>query len=66
VIGVSVLAAFSLSFWWVKPIENSQVWASLVLYVGAVFWCLLTRPSPLAKASARRPEEIAGGSFERP
>jgi hypothetical protein len=31
-----------------------------------VFWCLLTRPSPLAKASARRPEEIAGGSFERP
>jgi alpha-1,6-mannosyltransferase len=66
VIGVSVLAAFSLSFWWVKPIENSQVWASLVIYVGAVFWCLLTRPSPLAKASARRPEEIAGGSFERP
>jgi hypothetical protein len=66
VIGVSVLAAFSLSFWWVKPIENSQVWASLVLYVGAVLWCLLTRPSPLAKASARRPEEIAGGSFERP
>jgi hypothetical protein len=61
VIGVSVLAAFSLSFWWVKPIENSQVWASLVLYVGAVLWCLLTRPSPLAKASARRPEEIAGG-----
>jgi hypothetical protein len=66
VIGVSVLAAFSLSFWWVKPIENSQLWASLVLYVGAVLWCLLTRPSPLAKAPARRPEEIAGGSFERP
>jgi len=66
VIGVSVLAAFSLSFWWVKPIENSQVWASLVLYVGAVLWCLLTRPSTLTKAPARRPEEIAGGSFERP
>jgi alpha-1,6-mannosyltransferase len=65
VIGVSVLAAFSLSFWWVKPVENSQLWASLVLYVGAVLWCWLTRPSTLTKAPARRPEEIAGGSFER-
>jgi hypothetical protein len=37
-----------------------------VLYVGAVLWCLLTRPSTLTKAPARRPEEIAGGSFERP
>jgi alpha-1,6-mannosyltransferase len=66
VIGVSVLAAFSLSFWWVEPIENSREWASLVLYVGAVLWCLLTRPSTLTKAPVRRPEEIAGGSFERP
>ena len=66
VIGVSVLAAFSLSFWWVEPIANSQIWASLVLYVGAVLWCLLTRPSAPTNAPARRPEEIAGGSFERP
>ena len=66
VIGVSVLAAFSLSFWWVEPIEHSREWASFVLYVGAVLWCLLTRPSTLTKAPARRPEEIAGGSFERP
>jgi len=65
VIGVSVLAAFSLSFWWVEPIENSQIWASLVLYVGAVLWCLLTRPSTATKAPAHRPEDIAGGSFER-
>jgi hypothetical protein len=65
VIGVSVLAAFSLSFWWVEPVENSKEWASLVLYVGAVLWCLLTRTPPLAKVLARRPEEIAGGSFER-
>jgi len=66
VIGVSVLAAFSLSFWWVEPIANSQIWASLVLYVGAALWCLLTRPSTATKAPARPPEEIAGGSFERP
>jgi alpha-1,6-mannosyltransferase len=66
VIGVSVLAAFSLSFWWVEPIEHSREWASFVLYVGAVLWCLLTRPSTLTKAPARRPEDIAGGSFERP
>src|SRR5262249_29244092 len=66
VIGVSVLAAFSLSFWWVEPIENSREWASLVLYVGAVLWCLLTRPPPLKRVPARSPAEIAGGSFERP
>ena len=66
VIGVTVLAAFSLSIWWVEPFENSKEWASLVLYVGATLWCVLTRPSTLTGATARRPEEIAGGSFERP
>jgi hypothetical protein len=66
VIGVTVLAAFSLSIWWVEPFENSKEWASLVLYVGATLWCVLTRPSTLTGAPARRPEDIAGGSFERP
>jgi hypothetical protein len=45
VIGVSILAAFSLSVWWVEPFEHSKEWASLVLYVGAILWCVLTRPS---------------------
>jgi len=66
VIGVSVLAAFSLSFWWVEPIENSREWASLVLYVGAVLWCLLTRPSTMAPAPARSAGQVTGGSFGHP
>jgi alpha-1,6-mannosyltransferase len=65
VIGVSLLGAFSLSIWWVEPFENSREWASLALYLGAILWCVLTRPSTLAGSSARRPEDIAGGSFER-
>jgi alpha-1,6-mannosyltransferase len=66
VIGVSMLAAFSLSFWWVEPIENSQLWASLVLYVGAVLWCLLTRPSTVAPVPARSAGQVTGGSFGHP
>jgi hypothetical protein len=66
VIGVTLLGAFSLSIWWVEPFENSREWASLALYLGAILWCVLTRPSTLAGSSARRPEDIAGGSFERP
>jgi hypothetical protein len=53
VIGVSLLAAFSLSFWWVEPVKNSREWASLVLYVGAVLWCVLTRPSIMAPTPAK-------------
>jgi len=66
VIGVSVLAAFSLSFWWVEPIEHSREWASFVLYVGAVLWCLLTRPSTMAPAPARSAGQVTGGSFGHP
>ena len=53
VIGVSLLAAFSLSVWWVEPVENSREWASLVVYVGAVFWCVLTRPSIMTPTPAK-------------
>jgi hypothetical protein len=63
VIGVSILGAFSLSFWWVEPVKNSREWASLVLYVGAVLWCLLTRPSAITPISAHSPSQVAGESF---
>jgi hypothetical protein len=53
VIGVSLLAAFSLSVWWVEPVEHSREWASLVLYVGAVLWCVLTRPTIMTPAPAK-------------
>ena len=54
VIGVAIFAAFSLSFWWVEPVANSREWASLVLYVGAVLWCVLTRPSIMTPTAAKR------------
>jgi hypothetical protein len=63
VIGVSILGAFSLSFWWVEPVENSREWASLVLYVGAVLWCLLTRPSAITPIPAHSPSQVTGESF---
>jgi hypothetical protein len=53
VIGVAIFAAFSLSFWWVEPVANSREWASLVLYVGAVLWCVLTRPSIMTPTAAK-------------
>jgi hypothetical protein len=63
VIGVSILGAFSLSFWWVEPVENSREWASLALYVGAVLWCLLTRPSAITPMPAHSPSQVTGESF---
>jgi hypothetical protein len=63
VIGVSVLAAFSLSFWWVEPFANSREWASLVLYVGAIIWCVLTRPSTTANSSTCGARKSRAGSF---
>src|SRR5262245_3120400 len=53
VIGVCILAAFSLSVWWVEPVVNSREWASLVLYLGAVLWCVLTRPSTMTPVPAK-------------
>jgi len=45
VIGVSIMAPFTLAFWWVEPVPDSREWASLGLYVGAILWCVLTRPA---------------------
>ncbi len=59
VIGVSILAPFSLSFWWIEPIQDSLDWASLAVYVVAVLWCLLTRPPAAAPASALSPSPAA-------
>ena len=50
---LDISLAFSLSFWWVEPVEHSREWASLVLYVGAVLWCVLTRPSIMTPAPAK-------------
>jgi len=53
VIGVAILAPFTLSFWWVEPVKDSREWASLALYVVAILWCVLTRPPAAATRDIR-------------
>src|SRR5262249_35589390 len=59
VIGVSILAPFTLAFWWVELFPNSREWVSLAMYVLAGLWCLLTR-TPAAPSPAT--DQVSGGS----
>lgn len=50
IIGVSILAPFTLASWWVEPFENHREVAALIMYAGAVAWMIVTRPLPLRAA----------------
>jgi hypothetical protein len=63
VIGVSILAPFTLAFWWVELFPHSREWISLAMYVLAGLWCLLTRAPAAAPAPSTDP--VTGGSFGR-
>jgi alpha-1,6-mannosyltransferase len=63
VIGVSILAPFTLAFWWVELFPHSREWISLAMYVLAGLWCLLTRTPAAAPAPSTDP--VTGGSFGR-
>jgi len=54
IIGVSVLAPFTLAAWWVEPFPHHQELAALAMYTGAVAWMVLTRPRPLAALRSTR------------
>lgn len=45
VIGVSILAPFTLSFWWIDLFPHSQQWVALAMYAVAGIWCFQTRAS---------------------
>jgi hypothetical protein len=67
VIGVSILAPFTLSLWWVELFPHSQEWSALFMYAAAAFWCVLTRSPALAPAVEHgRPDQVTGRSFGRP
>jgi hypothetical protein len=62
VVGVSILAPFTLVVWWIELFPNSANWASFAMYTIALIWLALTRipgpPSDLSPAADR--------SFGRP
>lgn len=43
VVGLSLLAPFTLVFWWVGPLTESLEWAAVGLYTGALLWTIVTR-----------------------
>jgi len=60
VIGVSILAPFTLAFWWVEPFPHSREWMSLAMYVTAGLWSLLTRTEAVPAPTS---DLVTGGSF---
>jgi alpha-1,6-mannosyltransferase len=43
VVGLSILAPFTLVFWWVELFPHALEWAAVALYIGALLWTVLTR-----------------------
>jgi alpha-1,6-mannosyltransferase len=43
VVGLSLLAPFTLVFWWVQQLTEAMDWAAAGLYGGALLWAFLTR-----------------------
>ena len=53
VIGVSIVAPFALSFWWIDAFENSREWAAVGMYLIAILWIVATRIPAMARAPER-------------
>jgi len=53
VIGLSILAPFTLAFWWIEPFPYPREWMALAMYAVGVLWCVFTRAP--ATASERSP-----------
>jgi alpha-1,6-mannosyltransferase len=76
VIGVAILAPFTLAFWWIDALLNSKEWAALAMYAGALLWVAATRVAPSAADDQRSPQDrspgdhspgdLAGKSFGHP
>jgi alpha-1,6-mannosyltransferase len=52
IIGVAILAPFTLAAWWVEPFPHHQEIAALALYAGALAWTAITRPRTVAPAGS--------------
>lgn len=43
-IGAAFMAPFTFGAWWLDGASEDSRYAAIVMYGGALFWCLLTRP----------------------
>jgi alpha-1,6-mannosyltransferase len=43
-IGAALMAPFTFGAWWIETASEDSRYAALVMYGGALVWCLLTRP----------------------
>ena len=75
VIGVALLAPFTLAFWWIDSLLDEKEWAALAMYAGALAWVAATRATPAAadprspqdrSPQERSPGDVAGKSFGHP
>ena len=55
VIGVALLAPFTVAIWWIPEFQDYKDFAALVLYLGAIAWAVLTRHEDPAIAAASSP-----------
>jgi alpha-1,6-mannosyltransferase len=53
IIGVAILAPFTVASWWVEPFAHHREIAALVMYGGAFAWMVFTRPGSVTRETAR-------------
>lgn len=66
IIGVAVLAPFTLASWWVEPFAHHREVAALVMYGGAFAWMVFTRPGSVTKETVRETGRPLPGVEARP
>ncbi|MEA2990642.1 MAG: alpha,6-mannosyltransferase [Alphaproteobacteria bacterium] len=62
VIGVTIVAPFTLVAWWVPLFAYSTHWAALVMYVAALLWTAFTRVPAEAESSERSARDVGSRS----
>lgn len=65
VVGLSLLAPFTLTFWWLELFPHAHEWGALGLYVGATLWAASTRASAGAADRHIGSVELAGSHLRR-
>lgn len=67
IIGVAVMAPFTLAAWWMEPFPNHRELAALAMYAGAIGWTYLTRErSPQAEPAAVGSERLEADAGRAP
>lgn len=48
IIGVAIVAPFTLGFWWIEPFANHREVVAFAMYALAIAWTIISRPRPRA------------------